>query len=502
MLPKKTKIFAELLILLLLFALFVFVARDKIAAFFYNRGCSNYESGYYKEAIINFNNSLKFNPMVSKTHYSLGNTYDLDNQEEKAVEEYKKAIKIEPHFLWGYEALFEIYLRQGAFAQANALLKDAENNLADKDKFKDLVNLNSFKQASYYINKGINAFLEGNKPKGYEHLNIALKINPDFVLTCYSLGYFYYIDSRYDQALEMLKRANELDGNFLFTHKLMGDIYFSKKDFNNAIEEYKKALLNNDRDPVILNNLGLSFMNIEKYQEGVEFLEKAVKISPQNLNFRYSLASLYRDLGRTQESVAEYRKIIETKPDFPNIYNDLADIEKSKGNIKEALEGYQQEIKICEKKLLANPNDPMLLNNTAYAYNGLGEFQKAKGLIDQVLKVKPDYREAQLTLARIQRNLGEYEDSLASLEKAKKLSSQKQVFIEQKIEDLKEEFKVISREKINLQPFETVYLKNGRSFEGIIVGQNEDRIILQINIGNSIGNIMLSKKDIERIAKK
>ena len=499
---RKIKIISELSILLILLAFFIFIGKDKLAAFYYNRGCGYYEANLYKEAIGYFNKSLKLSPSVSKTHYSLANAYDEDGQEEKAIEEYKKVIRLDAHFLWGYEALVDIYLRKLDYPEAIAMLKEAEARLPNNQDIKDLINRTSFTQVAYLINKGVDAFSAGEKSKGYELLNKALVINPNFVFTCYLLGYFYYSEHRYDEALVMLNKASRLDSEFMLTHKLLGDIYFAKKNFDKAIYEYKKALIINNQDPVILNNLGLSFMNLEDYSQAIESLEKAVGLDPRNINFRYSLASLYRDAGRARESVLEYKKIVEGNSAYPNVHNDLADIYKKDGHNKEAFEEYQKEIDYCRMKLLTVPDDPVFLNNIAYAYNGLGQYAKAKDLVDKALAAKPDYREAYLTLASIQNKLGEYQEALVSLEKAKKLSGQRQVFIEQKIENIKEEFKVIGREKMKFRPTETVYLKSGRKFEGIIVGETKDRITLEINIGNSIGRVMLSKDDIERIASK
>jgi tetratricopeptide (TPR) repeat protein len=496
--PRKIKIAVELLILPVLFAFLLFVGKNKLAAFYYNRGCSFLENNLYDKAIDSFNKSIKVSPLLSKTHYSLANAYDADNQIEKAIKEYKKAIELDAHFLWGYEALVDIYFRKGEFQEATSLLKEAEANVSNSQDVKELIKLASFKEVAYFINSGVDAFSSGEKSKGYELLNRALRIDPDFVFTYYTLGYFYYSEHKYDEALDILNKADRLDSEFLFTHKLLGDIYFAKKDFVKAIGEYKKALLINSQDPVILSNLGLSFMNLEEYSQAILFLEQALKLDPQNINFRYSLASLYRDAGRIKESALEYKKITQEQPNYLNVHNDLADIYKKDGNNKEAFAEYQKEIDSCQLKLLTTPGDLVLLNSIAYAYNGLGQYAKAKALIDKVLEAKPDYREAYLTLANIQENLKEYQSALESLEKAKGLSNQRQVFIEQKIDDLREQFKSINRE-MKFQTTQTVYLKNGRHFEGVIINETKDRIVLEINIGNSKGSVMFSKGDIERI---
>lgn len=498
---RKIKNILEILIVFILLAFFIFVGKNKLAAFYYNRGQGNYEANLYKEAIDDFNKSLRLSPAISTTHYSLANAYGADGQPEKAVEEYKKAIQLDPHFLWGYEALIDIYLQKKAYQEALVILKEAEASFPDKQEIKDLKNLVSFKQVDYFINNGVNAFSAGEKSKGYELLNKALQINPDFAVTYYALGHFYYIENKYEEALEMLHKALSLDSKFVLAHKLSGDIYFGKGAFDKAVDEYKAAIAINDRDPLLFNNLGLSFMNLEDYQESIKFLEKGVDLNPSNVNFRYNLASVYRDAGRTKDAVLGYMNVIKDQPDYPNVHNDLADIYKQSGQKDKALQEYQKEIDFGQIKLLEMRDDPILLSIVSYAYNGLGQYAKAKELIDRALAINPDCREVYLTYAGIQDNLGEHQNALASLERAKKLSSRRQIFIEQKVEDIKEELKAIARGAKSL-PADSVYLKNGRHFEGIIMGETGDNITLKINLGNSTGSITLPKNDIERIVSK
>ncbi|MFA6357295.1 MAG: tetratricopeptide repeat protein [Candidatus Omnitrophota bacterium] len=490
----------EALLLLALIAYFIFIGKDKLAAFYYNRGRDYYEAESYKEAIKSFNRSLEISPLISKTHYSLANAYGADGQAEKAIEEYKKSIQVDEHFLWGYEALVDIYLQKRDYSEAFALLKVAESHLPESQEIQDLINTASFKQVAYYMNSGVDAFLAGEKSKGYELLNQALEINPEFAGAYYTLGYFYYTENKYDKALSMLNKALSLDSKFVLTHKLLGDIYFGKGVFNKAIDEYKEAIMINDRDPILFNNLGLSYMNLEDYNEAVKFLERAVDLDSSNINFHYNLASVYRDAGRAKDALPEYLEVVKYQPEYLNVHNDLGDIYKHKGQPDQALTEYQKEVKYCRVKLLSTGDDPVLLNIMAYAYNGLGQYAKAKELIVKALTIKPDSREAHLTYANILNNLGEHQSALQSLDRAKKLSGRKQVFIEQKVEDLKEELRGIaaSKEGPKFNSTDAVYLKNGRHFEGVIIGETKDKVTLKINLGTSIGTVTLSKDDILR----
>jgi len=342
--------------------------------------------------------------------------------------------------------------------------------------------------------------MAGDRLKAYELLNKALQINPDFALTHYLLGYFYYNEKKYDKAEVMLNEAILLDNKLFLAYKLLGDIYFEKRIFNKAIDKYKSALAIN-KDAVILNNVGLAYMNLENYNEAILFLKEALGLNPGNVNIRYSLASVYRDNGWLSNALPEYKNVVNIQPNYPNVHNDLGDIYKQQGQAKEAIEEYNKEIYACQNKISGNPSDIFLLNDLSHAYNGIGEYRKAKELIDKALVIKPDYQQGYITLANIYRNLGDSKNALVALEKAKGLSAQKYFFIEKAIKENKDlnEFKEFIEGKKEFHPVDTVYLKNGRQLKGIIKQNNGEKIILEIKAGNVIGTVTLSPDSVERI---
>jgi tetratricopeptide (TPR) repeat protein len=492
---------SELLILLVLLAVFILLGKNKLAAFYYNRGNNYYKRNLYKEAIDYFSKSLKINHSVALVHYGLANAYLNEKSEDKAIEEYKKTIQLDSRFLWGYKALAHMYLRREWYQEAIDILRKAKAIIPDNPEIEDLINYTSFEYVAQLINAGVEAFSIGDKLRAHELLNKALQINPNFLFTRYLLGYFYYSTHKYDEAEVMLNEAIRLNNKFFLAHKLLGDIYFEKKIFKKAVVEYKVALSINRNDSTLLNNLGLAFMNLENYNEAIPFLKEALSLNPGNVNIRYSLASVYRDSGRLSEAVSEYKNIINAHPDYPNVHNDLADIYREQGRTQEALEEYRKEIYFCQNKLSGKSNDPFLLADMSYAYNGIGDYAKAKELIDKALTLKPDYREAYLTLASIHRNLGDSVGALAALEKAKGLSAQRYFFIEKTIHDIKE-LKGFASDKIISPALDMVYLKNGRLVEGRIKRETEDDIILEINVGSSTGTVTLSRDSIERIVSK
>ena len=425
------------IVLFVVLAIIAFsVVKNKLAAFYFNQGNDSYEKNLYNDAQNYLGNSLRINPGNASAHYVLANVYNAQGQEESAIKEYQEALRLDNKYVAAYKGLVYIYLAQQRSAAALELLDKAKTLLPADLEIKQLIDESTLELVTHLLNSGSDLFVGGNKAKAYRLVNEAVEVNPKFPFSHYILAYFYYVDKDYDKAEASLSESIRQDNGFSLAHKLKGDIYFSKKLFKEAIYEYQAALSLRANDPVILNDVALAFMNMESYEDAITFLRKAVSLEPHNVTFRYNLACLYKDAGRLGEAAFEYDNIISAQTDLPGVYNGLGDIYKTRGLLQQASEQYQKEITLCQNKLLKDPGNVSLLVFLAHAYNGTGEFNKAKDIINEVLAVKPDNGDAYLILAEIYKNLNKPEDSLSALEKARKLSSGKYSFIDNNIDEI------------------------------------------------------------------
>ena len=489
------------LILLVLLAVLVYVGRPKLCAFFYNKGIECYADGRYDQAEEYFQKALKVDPSVVVVHYSLAELYLEQGAKDAAIEQYKQAIELDVNYIPAYRALSHIYLDGKIYKEVHAIIKQLTDISSAGEEVNDLIDEISFDYAVGCVNNGLDSFLAGEKIDAYLLLEKAIEINPKFNFAHYTLAYFYYSEQKYDQARKGLYRAIDVDPNFWPVYRLLGDVYFDERDYEKAVVNYETSLDINSSDSTARNNLSLALMQLERYKEALKYLQEALSLEPGNHRIRYNLANLYRDNLMFKDAAREYQEVILTHPDYPNIHNELGDVYLEQGNKMKAFSEYRKEIEYSQRDLLDNLQDVLLRNNLAYAYNATGEYKKAEKIIKEVIEENPEYQEAFLTLARIQENLGEYDQALDTLDKAGSLSTEK-VFINRNIGRLEKMTGAFGNAPFDKPvSFDKIYLKNGRMIEGIIKQETQERIVLDVWMGRSKGAITLDKDDVEDIDK-
>lgn len=116
-------------------------ARKNLAVTYYNRGLAYARSNQYEESIEDFNKALGLNPKYAGAYNNRGNAYHGLKQYEKAIEDYNRAVELNQNLTVTY------YNRGNAYYELNNYKK------AIKD-FNKALELNP-KDAGAYANRGI-----------------------------------------------------------------------------------------------------------------------------------------------------------------------------------------------------------------------------------------------------------------------------------------------------------------------------------------------------------
>ncbi len=110
----------------------LFPIQQKTAAYYHNLACSYQQKDDFLQAIEYYKYALQINPHFAETYNNLGNTYQQQDNLEKALECYQKSIELKPSFPNSYDGIANIYRKQRQLSKAIEFYQKAikiENNL-------------------------------------------------------------------------------------------------------------------------------------------------------------------------------------------------------------------------------------------------------------------------------------------------------------------------------------------------------------------------------------
>ncbi len=216
-----------------------------------------------------------------------------------------------------------------------------------------------------------------------------VKLHPDDLDAHTLLGNIYLRslgDTQTEQSSDMLKLAiaeyekiAQLKPNDVETHVLLGQLYGMNHDSAKAEDQFKAARkLDADSEEVVLNMARLYTQN-GQLQEAVDVLD-SLPAEDRTVRTEFTLGALYDQMKKPKEAIAAYRRALDEE-------SDNADAQRG----------------------LANA----LLNDD--------QLDEAQKLFSKIVAAEPQDAQSQIRLAEVQRMQGHYDDSLATLKKAKAL---------------------------------------------------------------------------------
>lgn len=217
------------------------------------------------------NNSAKPFKILSPTdYYKLAFDYNLrasgdgpkekENQ-NKAIEYYKKAIELDGDFYNAIINLAVIYNDIGKHDDAIILLNQAvKNKLCDEDA---------------WYNRGISYHCMEDYTKAIADYKRALRYNPEDTGALNNIGDSYNRIDKYELALDFYQRAlkiNKTDADLWFG---IGEVYFNKKNYKKAITYFLKAINCDNGDVDCYSMIGHCYFKLGKLVEAKQwFLER------------------------------------------------------------------------------------------------------------------------------------------------------------------------------------------------------------------------------------
>ncbi len=349
--------------------------------------------GKYELADKDCHRMIEMNPSSHYGYMGLGRSAKAQGRHKEAIEYYNYVIKLYPaNYSSAYSFRAESYLALGMFGEA---ADDIVTALAIDNDSKAFHLMQQLADSSYL---SITMRLKAQKNK-----------STDKSMWLYYLGIASESSKHYSQAQEWYEESFRTEHNSGAAYRLsnvleeMGNYPLALQYINQAIE-----LDSNDLE-YIMERADINFY-LGNTDAAVSDMGIVIKESPTYFGGYYRRGFYLDNMKHYEEAIEDYTTSIVLNPTFAYAYMGRADMYKHLGENALARKDYQ--------KVLELDTVPSLNTCAQYAYEGLGQKEKAKEFNARILEKFPDASAVYYDAACMYSRMGEYEQSLEYLRMA------------------------------------------------------------------------------------
>ncbi|WP_366185805.1 tetratricopeptide repeat protein [Flavobacterium ovatum] len=369
--------------------------KDKFQDYFFEalkqKGIENYD-----KAIVSLEKCLKIEPENATVHFELGKNYLAQKKYKNAINAFEKATQIDSTNKWFWVGIYDVnyetkdYL--GAITTINKLitfdpkfkedLSSLYMNTAQFDKALELINeLNetvgkSDRRESYKIQ-----ILSQGKYQNAEIINLIeqIKKNPKEEANYISLIYLYSKNNEIEKVLETARQLEKEIPSSEWAQVSLFKYHLENKDGGKAVKAMSTVLESSKVDSKIKHrvlNEFLIFVNTNP--QYADALEKAIGYFDNDPEVDVS-----KEVGKFYHAKKDWMEAIKYY-ELSNSKTDKVDIENNLLLLQAYTDGKQFKA-VLEKALnLLDffPNQPQFYYFSGLAYNQLGQFKKAKEMLE------------------------------------------------------------------------------------------------------------------------
>jgi len=157
-----------------------------------------------------------------------------------------------------------------------------------------------------------------------------------------------------------------------------GDKLIAEGKVKEAIKQYERAVKADSKSHVAYNSLGTALCLAGDYDAGIQHLRKSVELKDDFLEGHYNLARALSLKGEFKEALAEYKKVVTIDSTYALAY-------LGAGELFADMKMPEQAVASFKKAIHFSPNLVQARMALAAAYIGLGQYDDA---IEELLKAR------------------------------------------------------------------------------------------------------------------
>jgi tetratricopeptide (TPR) repeat protein len=341
-------------------------------------GGGNGSDNVLKLAIEQYEQIVKIEPDKVDDHLLLGRLYRLNNDLQKAEDELKIAVKLDPDSEEAVTTLSLLYSDEGDTTHALQVLSSVPDKGrsaklysalgATYEQRKDFKNaIDAYKHAIQLDRDNLDAIRglaenllnDGQIDAALDQYKVIADANPEDAQTYLRISEIYRRQGKYDEALESLKKAEAMVPDALEVPYNVAVVYEAQARYDEA-EKILQDLLKKTEKPdngysqadrnnraIFIERLGMVYRDQENYAAAVETFRKMIPLGDDNSRTGYQdVIDTYREAKQWPEATAAAKEAVQKLPgdrDLRMVLDsqlaDVGDPEKPLADVRSMLKG-------------------------------------------------------------------------------------------------------------------------------------------------------------------
>ena len=305
-------------------------------------GAYNNRTDYVNKAIENFRLAMKEDPSTSFLVEDIAELYRSSGRISEAVEEAQYALKTNPNDLNARRVLARIYTAQIGDAQANRIDEGMARRAIEQYKAitaqdpKDVDSLIMLGRLDRVVNNSVDAeaafksvlaldpgnedgltglasvYSDRNDPKQASALLEKLAAGNPSPRALISLAANYEQMKEYALAADAYKKALAMDPSRLELKSQMAQDLAMSQQFDEALKAYQDLATANAQDPEPFARMAQIYEEQHKLGDARQYMDKARAVDPDNMEIKYYDVHLLSDEGKNGDACKELKEILDS----------------------------------------------------------------------------------------------------------------------------------------------------------------------------------------------
>ncbi|MEY2878680.1 MAG: hypothetical protein RLZZ15_1060 [Verrucomicrobiota bacterium] len=228
----------------------------------------------------------------------------------------------------------------------------------------------------------------GQTAAAREHLEIALRLIPDYPVALKNQAGFLHSDGDLAGAEALYRRALALKPSFDDAHVALGYLLTSTGRASEAAEHYRLALKYYPENHAAYHGLGLVLRDAGHLPQAIAYFEAALTCQPDFPEAHNNLAATLRLAGRVPEAIPHYVAALRLRPDAAEIHFNF-------GNALQLLARHAEAVTSYENALRLRPGLAPAHFNLALSLHTLGRDAEARPHATRARELDPSLPDPQ-----------------------------------------------------------------------------------------------------------